>query len=171
MTCRREEPSGGKSTSATVPSRRTWKPSCPRPFLLRVISTVSHPTVSSCTEGTSGQHNALFTVQSGVDWHTPAQSLLEMKHHQTAQQREFSFRINAKLTGGWENLLFPAFPALNKLHFLWIIRRNEMVLEPEHDIIAQHHCKKKTYKFVFVTEAKKQKHKNPQRKTQIVVRI
>lgn len=93
---------GGKSTSATVPSRRTWKPSCPRPFLLRVISTVSHPTVSSCTEGTSGQRDALFTVQSGVDWRTPAQSLLEMKPNQTAQQREFSFRINAKLTGGWE---------------------------------------------------------------------
>ena len=37
-------------TSATVPSRRTWKPSCPSPFLLRVISTVSHPTVNDWWE-------------------------------------------------------------------------------------------------------------------------
>lgn len=34
------------STSATIPSKFTWNPSWPSPFLLRVISVVSHPLVT-----------------------------------------------------------------------------------------------------------------------------
>lgn len=34
------------STSATIPSKFTWNPSWPNPFLRRVISVVSHPLVT-----------------------------------------------------------------------------------------------------------------------------